>query len=164
LIYLDTSVLAAYYCPEPLSDEAESIVRSSRSPAICDLTEVELLSALSRKVRTRKLDATEAERIATKFLTHLEDNLYKRFALERRHYLLARDWLGRFNLPLRTLDALHLAVATSEELRLVTADRAFARSAEALGIDMVLVGGNTAKSSSVASRPSKAASRTPFGR
>jgi len=144
LNYLDTSVLAAYYCPEPLSDEAESIVRASRTPAICDLTEVELFSALSRKVRTRELDATEAERIATKFLTHLEDNLYKRFALERRHYLLARDWLGRFSLPIRTLDALHLAVATSEALRLVTADRGFARSAEALGIDMVLVGGGTA--------------------
>jgi len=61
LNYLDTSVLAAYYCPEPLSDEAESIVRASRTPAICDLTEVELFSALSRKVRTRELDATEAE-------------------------------------------------------------------------------------------------------
>ncbi len=143
MIYLDTSVLAAYYCPEPLSQEAESIVRSKPSPAISDLTEVELLSALSRKVRTRELDATEAERIATKFLTHLEDNFYKRFALERRHYRLARDWLGRFSLPLRTLDALHLAVATSGELQLVTADRGYARSAGSLGIDVVLVGSSS---------------------
>ncbi len=143
MIYLDTSVLAAYYCPEPLSQEAESIVRSKPSPAISDLTEVELLSALSRKVRTRELDATEAERIATKFLTHLEENFYKRFALERRHYLLARDWLRRFSSPLRTLDALHLAVAASGELQLVTADRGYARFAGALGIDVVLVGSSS---------------------
>jgi predicted nucleic acid-binding protein len=139
LIYIDTSVLAAYYCPEALSREAERVVRSRSLPAVSDLTEVELLSALSRKVRMGELEPTEAQKIATKFSTHLEGNLYRRLPLERRHYVLARDWLGRFAVSLRTLDALHLAVAASDELRLVTADHGLAKSSRILGVDVQLI-------------------------
>lgn len=138
--YIDTSVLAAYYCPEPLSPEAERVVRSRPLPSISDLTEVELLSSLSHKVRNGELEMTEAQRIATKFLTHLGGNLYRRLPLERRHYVLARDWMGRFHVSLRTLDALHLAVAAFEGLPLVTADRGFARSSRTLGMDVLLIG------------------------
>jgi predicted nucleic acid-binding protein len=145
LIYLDTSVLAAYYCPEPLSLEAERIVRSRPSPTISDLTEVELFSALSRKVRTGELNAVEAQRIATEFLAHLEGNLYRRLPIEHRHYLMARDWIGRFKTPLRTMDAIHLAVAASGKLQLVTADQGLAGSGETLGQDVLLVGSKAEK-------------------
>ena len=40
------------------------------------------------------------------------------------HYHLAREWISRFTTPLRTLDALHLAVASQNNIRLVTADTA----------------------------------------
>ena len=134
MIYLDTSVVVAYYCPEPLSGQAERCIRAHVSPAISDLTEVEIRSALSRKVRLGELRVEDARKIASRFTVHIEDNLYRRLALERRHYELARDWLGRFDLTLRALDALHLAVAASEGLRLVTADEALARSAKALSV------------------------------
>ena len=100
-----------------------------------DLTEVELRSALSRKVRIGELSTTSATQIVSRFSGHLEEGLYMRTPLERRHYDMAAGWLGRFTLTLRTLDALHLAVATSEGLRLVTADATLARSAKALGIE-----------------------------
>lgn len=137
MIYLDTSVVVAYYCPEPLSQHAERVVRSQARPAISELTEVELLSALSRKVRNRELPDTQAAQVAAQFLTHLEGNFYTRIALDRRHYKLARDWIGRFTNPLRTLDALHLAVAATEGLRFVTADGRLARSAKALPVEAV---------------------------
>jgi predicted nucleic acid-binding protein len=41
--------------------------------------------------------------------------------------------------PLRTLDALHLAVAIAEALTLVTADREFARAAKRYNSDAILV-------------------------
>jgi predicted nucleic acid-binding protein len=137
LIYLDTSVLTAYYSPEPLSRAAERVVRSVAQPSISDLTEVELLAALARKIRVGEIRAVEAARVATQFLTHVESSLYSRLPMERRHYRLARDWIGRFTTPLRTLDALHLAVAAAEGLRFATADRALARSAAGLGIETV---------------------------
>ncbi len=136
MIYLDTSVVVAYYCPEPLSRRAEELIRAHTSPAVSDLTEVELRSALSRKVRTGELLPASATQIASRFSSHLEEGFYTRVPLERRHYEMAGEWLGRFALPLRTLDALHLAVAASEGLLFVTADAALARSAKALGIQI----------------------------
>ena len=50
MIYLDTSILVAYYCPEALSVEAERLVRARVRPSISDLTEVELVSAVVRAV------------------------------------------------------------------------------------------------------------------
>lgn len=135
MIYLDTSVVVAYYCPEPLSRRAERLIRAQSRPAVSDLTEVELRSALSRKVRLGELQVTGATRIASRFSSHLEEGLYTRVPLERRHYQMAGEWLGRFALALRTLDALHLAVAASEGFGLATADAVLARSAKALGIE-----------------------------
>ncbi len=34
MCYIDTSVLAAYYCPEPLSEKAERMIRNSGRPAM----------------------------------------------------------------------------------------------------------------------------------
>lgn len=132
--YLDTSVLVAYYCPEELSEKAEKIVTSERGPFISSLTEVEFSSGVSRKVREGSLKRSEGELILAKFSTHLEENLYTRLSIESYHYKLARDWLSGLTIPLRTLDALHLAVAASKELTLATADGALARAAKALGI------------------------------
>jgi len=51
MIYLDTSVLVPYYCPEPDSGKAEKIIIEAGLPAISNLTVVELASAVSRKIR-----------------------------------------------------------------------------------------------------------------
>jgi predicted nucleic acid-binding protein len=114
-----------------LSRRAERIIRTHARPAVSDLTEVELSSALSRKVRLGEMLVDDA----TQVLLHLEEGLFTRVQLERRHYELARDWLARFTLALRTLDALHLAVAAREEFRLVTADAAMAQAAKTLGVE-----------------------------
>jgi len=91
-----------------------------------------------------ELEATEAQKIATKFSMHLDGNLYRRLPLERRHYVLARNWIGRFQTPLRTLDALHLAVAASEELRLITTDDGLAGSSQIMGMDVQLLAADSA--------------------
>jgi uncharacterized protein len=76
MVYLDTSILAAYYCPEPLSKQAERRIRSSSEPAISELTEVELSSAVARKVRERDLDRQDALKILAQFHAHLESGRY----------------------------------------------------------------------------------------
>ena len=100
-MYIDTSLLVPYYCPEALSEAAE--------------------------------------RTGERFLSHLHEGLYARIAVQRRHYETARGWLARFTLPLRALDALHLALADREELRLATSDSHLARSARSLGVAVTLV-------------------------
>ena len=137
MIYLDTSVLVAYYCPEPLSRQAERLVRSTVGPAISDLTEVELFSALARKVQARALHGADAATIASEFRGHVDANLYRRIELERLHFRQANTWLSRFTTPLRTLDALHLAVAASHDFDLATFDRGLARAARTLGVKTI---------------------------
>ncbi len=55
----------------------------------------------------------------------------------QKEYDIARNWIGNFETPLRTLDALHLAVAFTNKLDIVTADIALAKSAEILGIKAI---------------------------
>ncbi|MBI1870559.1 MAG: type II toxin-antitoxin system VapC family toxin [Chlamydiae bacterium] len=138
MFYIDTSVLVAYYCPEALSDKVEHYLMRGQS-VISPLTEVELFSAVSRKIREGQMQSTDGRRVLARYLSHAEGSFYLKVAIETHHYRLARDWLGEFSTPLRSFDALHLAVAVSEDLTPLTADRAFSKSANALGIKTVFL-------------------------
>ncbi len=139
MIYVDTSVLAAYYFPEPLSALAERMLIAQPGPVVSDLAEVELFSAAARKVRRREVTRQGASLALARFEEHLESGLYTRMAIERPHYVMARTWIGALALPLRTLDALHLAVTASHQLQLATADEALAASAKTLGLKVELL-------------------------
>jgi predicted nucleic acid-binding protein len=138
-MYIDTSLLVPYYCPEALSSAAERTLRADPHPAVSDLVEIEFFSALTRKVRARGMSAADAAGTGARFLDHLRAGLYGRIAVQRWHYEAARGWLAQFTLPLRTLDALHLALANSEGLALATADEDLSRSAKILGVPVTLV-------------------------
>lgn len=137
--YLDTSVVVAYYLPEALSTRAQAIYTAQAAPAISELVELEFFAALSLRLRTGDLERTQAERVASLFLSHLDGGWYTRIHLHAGHYVAARSFIARFDLPLKSPDALHLAVSASERLPLVTADRQLARNAESLGLEVELV-------------------------
>lgn len=137
--YVDTSVLAAYYCPEPISLLAERTLRNLTSPMISDLTLVELTSAVSRKIREKTLSREEGARILTQFETHLEEGCYRILPIRTRDYRVARSWLAQLQGTLRTLDALHLAVAESSGASTLTADKRLAAEAQALGLSVKLL-------------------------
>ena len=134
MYYIDTCVLAAYYCPETLSDKVQTFLRAQVSPAINDLTGVELFSAVSKKVRMGELSHADGNRILSKFQSHVTANLFRIIPIVRQHWQIARGWLSLFNTSLRTLDALHLAVASAEQLTLFTFDRQLLDAANALGV------------------------------
>jgi predicted nucleic acid-binding protein len=137
MYYLDTSVLAPYYCPEPLSDKVEKIVVSADRPCISSLSEAELASAISRKIREKNLSPEDGNKIFNQFQTHLKESLFRLISVEDRHYQTAKNWTLQFAVPLKTLDALHLAVAAEGELTLLTADRQLDISAKYFGINVV---------------------------
>ena len=70
------------------------------------------------------------------FLHHSEAGLFRRLALHADHSRVARGFIGRFDLPLKAPDALHLAICATEGLRLLTFDEQLARNATALGIEV----------------------------
>jgi len=139
MFYVDPSLLVAYYCPEPMSEKAEIFLTSHSPLVISTLTELEMFSAVSRKVREKDLNRPAARRILAKFLSHLDGHFFACLPVATHHLRLARDWIGQFNTSLRSLDALHLAVASLEGLTMVTADRDLAESAKILSLDVILI-------------------------
>jgi predicted nucleic acid-binding protein len=140
-LYLDTSVLVAYYCPEPLSRRVQELLVESVKPAMSCLTEVELYSAVARKVRWEEISGVDGNRILAKFSSHMDMNLFTILPIDDHHWRLARSWIGLFSTPLRTLDALHLAVASAGEFVLITANKSLRRSADILGVEARLIDG-----------------------
>ncbi len=139
MVYIDTSVLVAYYYPERLSERAEELLMSFVRPGISSLTEVEFFSAVSGKVRKKEINLKDAGRVTARFLAHIGADNYTYIPIEGHHYRLARDWIGMFKMGLRTLDAIHLAVASSEGLSILTSDQGLFKSAKALAQDAILL-------------------------
>ncbi len=139
MIFLDASIVAAYYLPEAYSSQAQAIYQGNAILAVSDLVELEMFSVLSRLVRIQSLDLEAAKRSADRFTTHLEEDFYTRLHLDTAHYHLARDLIARLDLPLKAPDALHLALCATEGLQLVTADRQLARNAEVLEVKVQLI-------------------------
>ncbi len=139
MYYIDTSVLVAYYCPELLSEKAEDFLSKIDRPKISFLTEVELFSALSRNLRNKEMDPQTTRQIASKFLSHLEGKYYSCLPIEDNHYCLARSWISQFTLPLKSLDAIHLAIASCEDLIIVTLDHQLFQNAGKLDIEAILL-------------------------
>jgi len=134
MAYIDPSVLAAYYCPEPRSDRVQRVLAGLDARVISPLVEVELCSAVAAKVRTRELDATSGRRVLELFRQHLADGAFGVVPVGAAQYRLAGDWLGGFKSALRALDALHLATASAHDLPILTADRALAKAAQVYGV------------------------------
>jgi predicted nucleic acid-binding protein len=109
MIYIDTSALLPYYRTEPATERVQAMLQHLREPALISvLTEVEVASALARWVRGGEITERDTKR-----------------------------WIEGPQIPLRTLDALHLASAASEGAELITGDRALLRAAATLGVAIV---------------------------
>lgn len=132
LAYFDTSLIAPLYRPEPATAMAEELQERFR-PVISLLTEVELASTLARWVRMGELTDIEASSVEQTFAEDLRLNIFERAELRDRELWRARAWLQQRTTSLRTLDALHLAIAAENNWLLVTADQQLHGAAEALG-------------------------------
>ena len=130
--YIDTSVLTGAYCAEPGSTRSQKALQRY-TPVISRLTCLEFSSSVARKLRMKTFSKTEAVRVIHQFHSHLQQNIFELKTVRDMHLVLANEWIDSFATSLRPLDAMHLAIAHSNQLLLVTADVAFAKSARQLG-------------------------------
>lgn len=137
--YFDTSALAKWYLNEKRSGEVEKYIQEHGPVGISDLTVVEMRSLLSRRRREKSINLSLELQIFAAF----QEDIRKNFLI--CHPLPGGFAWGAVNLisiltdvPLRTLDALHLLVAkeTGADF-LVTADRIMATGAKLLGFSVV---------------------------
>ena len=131
--YIDTSVLTGAYCAESGSKRAQNVLQRCQ-PVISGLVKLEFSSSVARKLRMKTYSKTEAALVIRQFHEHIRQGIFETTAIKESHYDLANEWITSFVTGLRALDALHLAVAHSNQLPLVTADTILARSAKRLGV------------------------------
>jgi uncharacterized protein len=140
--YVDSSALAKWYLNEPGSAEFVDFIRTQKLALISRLTVVEVRSLLARRQRSGDITAEYQRDAVRTFENDVRRGFLQVEPLFDNQAIIAADFIDRLvDQPLRTLDALHLAVAHTTGVRLVaTADRVLARAAEALGFATVTFG------------------------
>jgi predicted nucleic acid-binding protein len=139
-IYLDSSALAKLYVPEAASEKLDSFLRGRRGLMVSELGVTEVLSAVARRKREGALNFDQACEIRDAVLEDADSGAFDRLELTPAiHREAERLLFGFDSVPLRTLDALHLALAVSgAATHVVTFDlrmRAAARQAGLKSID-----------------------------
>lgn len=138
MIYIDTSALLKWYIAEPSSDQVAAFVESHSDLAISRLTVVEGHCALNRRGRAFRRLQADSQAALESFRADIEAGLFTLFPLLDED-LIAADVLLEMltSFPLRTLDAVHLAIAQRRQMqRFATSDLVLARAARSLGLSV----------------------------
>lgn len=143
MVYLDTSALAKWYLNERGSDQFADWIVEQREPWISTLTVVEMRCLLGRRRRAGELGREIEERAFATFEEDIANGHLFLHPVDDEAVRAGLALIGRVgDLPLRTLDALHLALARQLVApRLATADAQMADAAMALGLEVVRFGG-----------------------
>jgi predicted nucleic acid-binding protein len=131
--YLDASFLVALLTAEPFSERADDFLERHPAPLIVsDFAAAEFASAIARRVRSRESSREDAVQDLSDFdLWTARSTTY--VELVATDIARAASFLRRLDLPLRTPDAIHIAIAKRIDATLVTFDRGMTASARALG-------------------------------
>lgn len=135
-VYFDTSALAKWYVRESQSDEVEEYLSGVCPVTISALTKVEMCSLVARRTREGHLDATTQGRILATFEGDIVAGHLVLLPHTVESFLIAESLLGSHpDIPLTTLDALHLGVAQASNVStMATANRVMARAAASQGM------------------------------
>jgi len=139
VIYFDTSALAKWYLPEEQSNEVEKYIQEHGPVVISELTVVEMRDLLARHRREGNIDPN----IEGKVFATFEEDMRQKFLI--CHPLSDGVTRGAVNLlsvlsdlPLRMIDAMHLAIAKEIQTDIfATADPVMASAGEKLGLSVV---------------------------
>ncbi len=119
-IYLDASALVKLFVPEPESETLNEALVGAQDVIVSDLALTEMASALGRRVRERRLAVAEARRLQRE-AEKLAGACHHVELTPPVHRRAERLLLSSTDVPLRALDALHLATALAADAATVVA-------------------------------------------
>lgn len=132
--YLDTSVLLAFLLPKPGSSSAEALMTSKGDAlVVSSWTEVELMSALGVKIRSRQIAEREALS-AMSACTRLVLPCLRKVPVSDSDHHQAVELLKGWRTALRAGDGLHLAIAEAHQATIFTFDQGLAKAGATLGV------------------------------
>ena len=136
-VYLDASVLVSLFIPDTQSEQADRSLRTSAQALIVsDFAAAEFASGVSQLVRVRAVAASEARTTFSAFDEWVAREA-ERVQITNVDVANAATLLRSLKSPLRTPDALHLAIVQRTGSWLLTFDKAMAAAARALGIEVM---------------------------
>lgn len=136
--YLDTSALAKWYLNEPFSEKFEAFIQEQSAAAISRLTVVEFRCLLARRRRAGEITKAIETRAFAAFEEDTRAGFLQIHPVVDEHLIAALAAITRLaRFPLRTLDAMHLAIAQNIHAKhLATADRTMASAGNAIGLEI----------------------------
>lgn len=140
LLFIDTSSLFKFYYPESGSDAVEARMAEAGRLSISELSRVEFLSIVARKVRMRDIDRKQYTRLMSAFDEDCLSRTYAMIPVNGEVLDEARSLMERLGLqsPLRTLDSLQLACAMRSGAEdFLCHDTRLAEMAEQIGLHVV---------------------------
>jgi uncharacterized protein len=139
-LYLDTSVLVAYYTPEVHSTQAEAMMLGASDRVISPLCLSEANAALRAKVFHGSISLPNAITARDRFRAHYSAGFYRTISIDDQLFEQAAAIVWQLQVKLRTLDALHLVAAQSAGLHLATADERLRDAARAAQVVVAWAG------------------------
>jgi uncharacterized protein len=135
-LYVDTSALIKRYLPERASQRWERFVTEHDDDLIVSpLTLTEIESTLRRRLRQRDIDADFLARTRDLFSRDLEASLWTVLPFDPNVLPQATRLIRELDVPLSTLDAIHLACAQAFGCQgVATGDRQLARAVTRCGL------------------------------
>ncbi len=142
MIYLDTSALLKRYIPEINSDAFDAYFIGHAPLSISRLGLVEIRCALARKKRNKQITSGQEKAAMNEIRTDIQDGILAAYPVDDSHYAEALHLIDKLvKVPLRSLDALHLAIARSLDAHeIATADAVLRQAALALGMNVAYFG------------------------
>ena len=138
MIYVDTSTLLKWYIADDASDRVAAFIEANPALAISRLTVVEARCALNRRGRAFRRLRAESDAALESFRADVDSGLFTLFAVHDEDLGTAETLLETIrDIPLRTLDSLHLAIVRRRQVRrLATSDRVLGKAARTLGVEV----------------------------
>ena len=137
--YLDTSALLKWYIVGQESERFTDWMTKQDDTHISQLTITEFRCMLSKRERTRDLVGVSAQQIFSTFEHDIEQGFLILHEVNNEEVTAAHQMIERLaNMPLRTLDAMHLAIAERIQAEAIaSADKVMLNSTEFLGMKAI---------------------------
>lgn len=139
MIYLDASALVSLFMADIRTAAIRALLRAEQPVVgVSDFASAEFASAVARRVRMDGLTAAQGGRLPNVHDGWIAANAQP-IDVEPADIRVDSTFVRRFELGLRVLDALHIAVYHRVGLPLLTFDERQAMAAERLGVRRLLV-------------------------
>lgn len=138
--YLDTALLVAFLTGEARTADVRAWLgaQNSKQMAIGEFVITEFSAALSIKLRTGQITLSERTDSLTRFKDMVSRSLWV-IPVVSDHFTAAARFADQHELALRAGDALHLAIADSQNATLCTLDKRLAAAGPKLGVSTRLI-------------------------